>query len=272
LKVPSGDLSLPGVKRWIRTTAVAAFVLVVVLLLLGLYLGRIAKAAIETVGPHLTGTTVTVEDVEISPRIGSGTLRGLVVGNPPSYKEPYALRLGEVHVRVDLSSLRSNTVVVSSIVVTDAEVALEGAPHHNNIRKLLDTLNQRVGQDSKKPSTSKNSASERRVRVDELVISRMRVRARLNIVGIATPAAGLTLPEVRLTGLGRKGAGITIAELGRDILQAVYSEVLSAISQQSWFLKETQDGSQWLRDKTSGAIRDASKAVGDLFRKKERQQ
>jgi hypothetical protein len=72
-----------------------------------------------------------------------------------------------------------------------------------------------------------------------------------------------------LTGLGSKGAGITLAELGRDILQAVYTELLSAFGSKSWLLKETQEGTHWLRDKTSGAIRDASKAVGDLFRKKD---
>jgi hypothetical protein len=257
------------VKRWIRAAVIGVFGLLVVLFLLELYLGRIVKAAIETVGPHLTGTTVTVENVDISPRLGSGTLRGLVVGNPPPYKEPYALRLGEVHVRLDLPSLRSNTVVVTSILVKDAEVAVEGVPRHSNISKLLDTLNQKVGQDSGKSSPSKTSTSERRVRVDEFVIHRMRVRARLNIAGVTTPAAGLTLPEVRLTGLGSKGTGITLAELGRDILQAVYSEVLSALGPKSWILKETQEGTQWLRDKSSGAIRDASKAVGDLFRKKE---
>jgi len=257
------------VKGWIRAASIGVFALVVVLFLLELYLGRIVKAAIETVGPHLTGTTVTVENVDISPRLGFGTLRGLVVGNPPPYKEPYALRLGEVHVRLDLPSLRSNTVVVRSIIVTDAEVAMEGLPHHSNIRDLLDTLKQKAGQDSLKSSTSKTSTSERRVRVDEFVIHRMRVRARLNIAGVTTPAAGLTLPEVRLTGLGSKGAGITLAELGRDILQAVYTEVLSALGPKSWLLKETQEGTQWLRDKSSGAIRDASKAVGDLFRKKE---
>ncbi len=256
-------------KRWIRIAAAAAVGLLVVLLILGLYLGRIVKVAIETVGPHLTGTTVTVEDVEISPRIGSGTLRGLVIGNPPPYTEPYALRLGEVHVRVDPASLRSDTLVVRSIVVTDAEVALEGVPRHNNIHKLLETLTQRAGQDSKKPSTTKDSTVERKIRVDEFVISRMRVRARLKVAGITTPAAGLTLPEVRLTGLGSKGAGITMAELGREILQAVYSQVLSAFGPEPWLLKETRDGTHWLRDKTSGAIREASKAVGDLFRKKE---
>ena len=269
LKVAATSTESPGVKRSIRFAVFAFVGLLVVLLLLELYLGRIVKVAIETVGPHLTGTTVTVEDVDLSPRVGSGTLRGLVVGNPPSYRDPYALRLGEVHVRVDLASLRSNTVVVRSIVVTDAEVAFEGGPNHSNIRTLLDTLNQRAGQDSGTSSSSKDSTSDRRVRVDEFVISGMRVRARLNIAGIASPAVNITLPEIRMDGLGSKGAGITMAELGRDILQEVYSKVLPALGQKPGIIKGTQDGAQRLFDKTSDAIRGASKAVGDLFRKKD---
>lgn len=256
-------------KRWIRTTGLVVLGLVVVLVLLVLCLGRVVKAAIETVGPRFTGTPVTVEDVDISPRSGSVTLRGLVVGNPAPYTDPYALRLGEVHVQVDLATLRSNTVVVRSILVTEADVAFEGAPTHSNIRKLVDTLNHRVGQDAVNPSTQKNSTPARRVRVDEFVIQRMRVRARLSLAGLATPAATLTLPEVRLEGLGSKSAGLTMAELGRDLIQAVYSRVLSAVGPKFWLTKETQEGSHWLREKTSGALRDASKAVENLFRKKD---
>lgn len=255
-------------KRWIRLAALAAVGLLVVLLVLEFYLGRIVKVAIETVGPHLTGTPVTVEGVDISPRIGSGTLRGLVVGNPAPYKDPHALRLGEVHVRLDPSSLRSNTVVVRSIVVTDAEVAFEGGPVRSNISTLLDTLNQSAGRESGKSSHAKD-APGRRVRVDEFVISRMRVRARLHIAGIASPAATLTLPEIRMEGLGGKRDGITLAELGRDILHEVYSRVLPALGQKPGFIQGTQDGVEWLFDKASGAIQDASKAVGDLFRKKD---
>ena len=256
-------------KRWIRTTVLVVLGLMVALLLLGLCLGRVVKAAIETVGPRFTGTPVTVEDVDISPRIGSVTLRGLVVGNPAPYTDPYALRLGEVHVQIDVPSLRSNTVVVRSILVTEADVAFEGAPTHSNIRKLIDTLNQRVGQDAVKPSALTNSTPDRRVRLDEFVIHRMRVRARLSLAGLATPAATLTLPEVRLEGLGSKSAGLTMAELGRDLIQAIYSQVLSALGPKFWLTKETQEGTHWLREKTSGALKDASKAVENLFRKKD---
>lgn len=256
-------------KRWISIAALSVVGLLVLLFVLELFLGRIVKVAIETVGPHLTGTTVTVDDVDISPRVGSGTLRGLTIGNPAPYKDPNALRLGEVQVHLVPFTLRSNTVVVRSIIVTDAEVAFEGGPTHSNIRTLLDTLSQKAGHESGKSSHRKDAASERRVRVDEFVISRMRVRARLNIGGIASPAATITLPEIRLEGLGSRGEGLTVAELGRDILQEVYSRVLPALGQKPGFIKGTQDGVEWLFDKTTDAVRGASRAVGDLFRKKE---
>ena len=58
-------------------------------------------------------------------------------------------------------------------------------------------------------------------------------------------------------------------ELGRDILQEVYSRVLPALGQKPGFIQGTQDGAEWLFNKTSGAVRNASKAVRDLFRKKD---
>ena len=43
------------------------------------YVLPIIKAGIETVGPKITNTSVTVEAVEVSPTSGAGEIRGLEV-------------------------------------------------------------------------------------------------------------------------------------------------------------------------------------------------
>jgi hypothetical protein len=70
-----------------------------------LSLGRIVKTAVEAAGPRLLGAPVTLDRVTISPWSGSGTLRGLVVGNPEGFKTASAIRVGSVEVSVKLTSL-----------------------------------------------------------------------------------------------------------------------------------------------------------------------
>ncbi len=68
---------------------------VLIILVLLVFLGslnRIVKAGVETVGPKVTGTTVTLRQVKISPFSAQGTLGGLLVGNPAGFKTDSAVR------------------------------------------------------------------------------------------------------------------------------------------------------------------------------------
>ena len=84
----------------------------VLLILLALFLwfvyaslDSIVQTALETHGSRLTGTRVVVEDVDISPQSGEGTLRGLRIENPVGFSGSDAIRFGEVTLRIDVSTL-----------------------------------------------------------------------------------------------------------------------------------------------------------------------
>ncbi len=60
--------------------------LVIVIAAVGIYIamsgGSLIKAAVEKLGPPITGTTVTLKEADISLTSGEGALKGLVIGNP----------------------------------------------------------------------------------------------------------------------------------------------------------------------------------------------
>src|SRR5512146_2427424 len=77
-----------------------------------LYASRDAliKRAIEHFGPELTGVSVRVASVKLEPLDGRGAIKGLEIGNPPGYKAPHAISLGEIALAVEPSSLTSSVV------------------------------------------------------------------------------------------------------------------------------------------------------------------
>jgi hypothetical protein len=71
----------------VKKGLIVAAVIVAILAGAGFFLWNrldiIVKVALEHYGPEVTGVSVAVGDVEISPHDGPGRLRNLEIGNPP---------------------------------------------------------------------------------------------------------------------------------------------------------------------------------------------
>ena len=100
---------------------------VLVLLAVGLYitmqffLGGIVKSAVNRVGPKVTQTRVLLQEANISPLSGEGTLTGLSVGNPDGWSQGDAFKLGKVHVNMEPFSLMKDHIVINELVIEQPE-------------------------------------------------------------------------------------------------------------------------------------------------------
>lgn len=235
--------------------------------LLGTNLGRVVKAGIETYGPGYTQSKVTVDSVDLSPRSGSGSVKGLVIGNPEPYKEPFAIRLGEASVAVDPGSLLGDKVVVKSVRVTDPEITLEGDLTGNNLKKLLANLDSSTASEKGKPAAE--TGASKKLQVDEFVLSGAKVNVKLNIPGVGGSIPQITIPEIRLSNLGTGADGITPGELTKQVVSEVVAKVIPAVTQQLGGLgKGAADAAKGAADKAGGVLKDATKGLDGLFKKK----
>lgn len=180
-----------------------------------LWLGRGVKIAVETYGPALVGAPVTVGAVVLTPWSGRGSIKGLVVGNPPGFKSARALSVGSVDVKLKLSSLAGDTIVVESVVVRDPEIVYEVGGGGSNLSRLQRNAEGAMPRGGGAPAKGGPSKS---LLIKDLVVSGGQV-------GLAATALGgkdvkIPLPGIHLRDLGGKG---------RSPAQAV-SEALSAIS------------------------------------------
>ncbi|MGH7942344.1 MAG: hypothetical protein ACREFR_14855, partial [Limisphaerales bacterium] len=219
-------------RKVISTVSLAVLGVVIIgLIVLGVCLNHIVKRAIETYGPRLTRTTVTVDSVDLSLLSGSAKIKGLAVGNPEGYKTPQSIAVGLIAVGLNPFSLASKKVIIRSIRLEKPVITFEGGLAGNNLSQILDNLNS-TGKSSGTLSINAVTApkAEKKYEVDDLVVAGATVRVIINGIGMAKPQV-IPLPDIHLANLGKDDEGITAADLARRVLSAISSTTIETVMQ-----------------------------------------
>ncbi|HEV2327286.1 MAG TPA: hypothetical protein VGY56_00685 [Verrucomicrobiae bacterium] len=206
-------------------------VIIIAVIVVGVCLNRIIKAGVETYGPKLTQTTVTLDSVNLSLLTGSAKVKGLTVGNPKGYNTPQSFSVGLVAVGLDPMSVFSKKVVIRSIRVESPNITFEGGLAGNNLSQISDNVSS-TGQSGGTLSTNAATApkSEKKFEVDDLVVTGAEVQVIINGTGMAKPQV-IPLPDIHLTDLGTGGDGITAADLTQRIMSAITSATIQSAAQ-----------------------------------------
>lgn len=249
--------------RHVKKKILVGLVVLAGLLVVGLagalfYLGPLVKKGVETVGPLVTRVEVRLDSARVGLLSGHGTLKGLVVGNPPGYRSDAAFKLGEVSVTVEPRSIFRDKLHLKSVAILAPEITLEGGLKENNLSQIMANVQAFSGS-----TTNQADAAQRKIQLDSLVIRGAKVRADLNVPGL--PALNLTLPDIELANLGQGPEGITAGELTRRLLDAMTTKTLAAVTESvARAGKAVLDGAtDAATDAAKAAAGTASKAVTD---------
>ena len=224
--------------KWI----IRIVIVLVVLIGAGLWfgwsqLGNLVKFGIEQGTPPVVQTSVTVQQVKLSPFSGSGVIEGFQIGNPKGFTGPYAVRIGRAEVALDTKSVSTEKIVIQHIHINDPEINLEAGLGGTNLKHIADNAKNFASQQTPKtgkggstpaaPSADSKPAKPIKFQVNELLISGAKLSA--SVAGVVPGAeAKLTLPEIRLTNIGSDGAGISPAELTALVLSHISTEAAKA--------------------------------------------
>ncbi len=218
------------ITRGITIVVVAAVVIAAVVLVSNL--DRIVKTGVETYGPKITGVTVTVDAVHIGLLNASAHIKGLVVGNPKGYQSPQAISIGAIGAAIDPTTVFSQKTRIRFVRIESPEITFEGGLDGNNLSAILDNVN---GSERSGGPTVTNAVGNprppKKYEVDDLVISGAKVNGAIILFGgkqVSIP--NLSLPEIHLTNLGQGAGGITITDLTRQILQAITTSTVTAVT------------------------------------------
>jgi hypothetical protein len=231
-------------------------------------LNTLVKKAVETIGPAITRTDVTLASANLSPFSGNGSLSGFEVGNPKEYTAPYALKLGSIKVSVDKASILNNPIIVNSIEIRDPRIVLIGTPAGTNLQQIMRNIRS-YDAPKKKPAantegesrntspTRGSSNSGRKFIVKSVVISGASLDVGLSAFGQSVHQT-LPLPEIKLSDLGSAGKGISEKELAEQILtpliNAGIDEGIKAASKQG-LIQLQQNGGKELGNLIKGLFK-----------------
>jgi AsmA family len=226
------------IKKVILFLAIGLVVLIIAaVVIVGFFLDDIVKKGVETVGPQITKTSVTLDGVHLSLLTGSASVKGLVVGNPKGYKTPQIISIGKIGVSIVPTSVMSDKIVVHSIEIRSADITFEGNPFgENNLKKIMDNVNGTT-QNGTVPVTNPNAAAPagskpaKKLEVDDFFITGVNVHA--SITGLDGKDFTVPIPEIHFTDLGKGNDGITASELTQMVLKEVSTDTIKAVGDEA---------------------------------------
>ena len=198
--------------------------------------GPVIKAAVENVGPRMTQTRVALAAAEMDILRGTGSLRGLEIGNPDGFETRTAVQLGSISFAVD--SVRSNPILIREIIIDHPTVTYEhdfGGPSNIEvIRENIKAFTAAGGSAASRASGSTGSATAsamddrdegqgRKVIIEDLHI--LGANVSISAKGFRGKTVTQTLPEIHLTDIGKDRGGVTPAAAAQEIMAALTSQV-----------------------------------------------
>lgn len=257
----------------IGTLAALVVVAILAVVALGLLLERGIKAGVETVGSKVTGVAVRLESVSLSLLSGSGQIKGLIVGNPPGFKTPWAINIGAASLVLEPRSLLSDKIIIKSINVQQPEITFETDLRANNLNQILANAQATAGSRATPAATPAPAAQPRgakaskKLQVNDFTIKGGKIH--LSVAALGGQSATVTLPDIHLADLGQGPEGITAAELTQRVLEMIEKEASQASAGKlAGMGKEALKMAKGLGKGDTNSVEKVTRGLGELFKKK----
>ena len=241
-----------------RALVIVLVVGVAVYIGLDLFLGSVVKAGVNGFGPRLTGTKVELGSASLSPLTGSGTLRDLVVGNPPGWSDQNAFSLGRVHIKVEPFSIFGDHIVVDEIVVDGPVFNYETKLVSSNIKDLLKGIRGfSAGKDAGATPAAKNGQPIK------FVVRKFRLTNGTARLGVGAAGLPIPLPPISIDDLGASEGGITPDQLAGAMMENVLAGIVTGSADALGKIGATAGATA--AEKSKEAAKDAADSVKKLF-------
>jgi len=227
-----------------------------------MFAGDIIKTVVEKVGSDATQAKVTLNAVDLDMIQGSGAMKGLTVGNPQGFKTPSAFELGTIALHLDTASLKSDTVIVKSIIIKGPVVTYEKAGDNSNV----DAIKANVDSYAKKfggagGAAKKEEGQGKKVIIEKLTITGGKVKLNAGVLGDKTLDAAL--PDLTLTDIGKDKGGANPGEVAKAVIDRLTAGIM-AINPEKLIGNAAEmlgNAAKGATDAVKGATEGAGKAV-----------
>ena len=194
------------------------------------------KPVVSSVVPKITRTSASLDSADISLFSGRLALKGLKIGNPEGFKEPYVFELGEISIRFQPKTIFSNKIIVDQVLIKGTQILAEyNKSAQMNLLVLNDNVNAslgggkstKTGNAPAKGNTQKQAKSNKAVVIRDLQF----LDSKLHFA-MGGHVATLNLPNIKEKNIGEKKK-VTWAESIQLILEKLTLEPLQEIAKSS---------------------------------------
>jgi hypothetical protein len=255
-------------KKTVKTIVAAAASLLVILIAalatLPLWIGPAVTGIANAVVPNKAKTEFKLDGFYFNQYNGRMEIGGLYLANPKGYDEPVALKVKNIFVDVDMSSVLSDTITIDELSIDDVFVSYVFEDGVDNFTRIGNNFNSDVAESSEdaEKETKGNAGSDGQADVSKsdaeesadakkLIIKKLS----LNNVKFKYRSVTVPVPSIVLTGIGEKTNGATILE----IFETIFNSLVNAIGSLGESLGELStafgDGVIKINDKAGNAIK-----------------
>ncbi len=229
-------------------------VIIAIIAVLFFSVNSIIKQGVETVGPLALGTEVKIKKVNISLFSGKGELKGIHIGNPKGFHTESSFKLNKVRLALNVSSLFSGKIIIDEIYIDAPEITYEKSVRGDNIKAIMDNINDFAGTGRGKKKTESKSAKgqSQKIQINNFILK----NGKVNMSSTALRGGELTLAlsDIHLKDIGSDKEGASVADAVKEIFEALNTSITGTVA-----------GS--LKSITKGVGKAADKAVGGAVNK-----
>ena len=235
---------------WVVITVV--LVLAAVAVYVVVYSGALIERAIERQGSAYLGVSVEVGEVEVALRDGIAVIRGLVVGNPPGFTGPPAIRIDAIHMNLNVGQTSSELIVLEQMAVEGTAITALLRRQESNLQQIMDHLNREIA--ARERAEPIRVAPEVKLIIDRFALVDATAAVQSDLFGEASVA----LPPLHLTDVGRARNGATVGQVLRQVLEPLFRAILDAAIEGA--ARERVEG---IRERVEGRLERALEGIGN---------
>lgn len=241
-------------KKLLMIGGIFVALLVVAGFVFAMFLGNIVAAGVNTLGPKITQTKVSVASAVVSPLDGITTLNGFVVGNPAGWSDANLCSFGKVHLDLSPMSILDDHIEIEEIDIDAPEFNYETRLIASNVGDLLKNLEASIGGKAGTPEAKTGGGKPIRISVKRIRIQNGKVR-----VGVGDKAIVVAMAAIEIKDVGTKEGGVPPEQLVVAVMRSVAPSVISAATQAALELSKTGGAG------AAESVKKAGEAIKSLF-------
>ena len=214
-------------KKTIKRVILGLVILIVLaVVLVFVFINRIAKSAVEGGASKALGVTTSLGSIKISPISGRVLMNELLVSNPEGFFSTSLVDVGNFDIQVKPSSLLSDTLEITKFEIDGLKMNIEQQMPFSNVAKIMDNIKKSGGAKSDPSSDDQAKSEGKKVHADLIVIKNIEANFRLLPFGGNATVVPVKVDRLELHDVSSEGKANVAGQLVSQLFPAILASAI----------------------------------------------